>query len=536
MNKQEILENPAKYTAQQLANFIIDGLVTFKELQEETNGLFDVRKRKEVEHILQVADDEEWEKALQENTEEAFRKYLDKFPNGKHAEDAKKSIRKAQTEEEHKKDEEDYRNVDKNSTKELQDYINKHPNGAHVKEAMQLINDLNKGIITPRNPSTLISDIKAIETAKADYPNRASQETAIIQIITEYLDNGYVSKEEFIQLVSDDHNLLGSSIVKQLVDNGVITSQDLLDAGIDPKFIQKMMKQVPTIQLDWVEPPTKINKQSTEVYFWGITYSGKTCALAALLSVAQSGKVATFDPDNDSQGYGYMTQLANILEPGEVSPLMEGTSEDCFYEMGFDLKAGKRIHPITLIDMPGELMHFMYIYHTNPQSIPTSKLELFDTMHNLLIDNRTRNRKIHIFVIEYGAERKSYRNVPQRTYLDGAFQYLKSTKIFKKDTDAIFILLTKVDKIKGGNRKEQIKQYISDNYSNLKQLLDDICDSNEINGGKVEVIPFSVGDVCFQDYCKFNPEAAENLLRIILRRSASNKKGKIMSWIYKLMR
>lgn len=495
--KQEILENVPNYTAQQLANFIIDGLVTLKELQEETNGLFDVKKRREVEHLLQVADDEMWEKALQENTEEAFRKYLDKFPNGKHAEDAKKSIRKAQTEEEHKKDEKDD---------------------------------------TPHNSSTLIIDIKAIETAKDKFPTKTSQETAIIKKITEYLDNGYVSKEEFIQLVSDDHNLLGSSIVKQLVDNGVITSQDLLDAGIDPKFIQKMMKQVPTIQLDWVEPPTKINKQSTEVYFWGITYSGKTCALAALLSVAQSGKVATFDADNDSQGYGYMTQLANILEPGEVSPLMEGTSEDCFYEMGFDLKAGKRIHPITLIDMPGELMHFMYIYHTNPQSIPTSKLELFDTMHNLLIDNRTRNRKIHIFVIEYGAERKSYRNVPQRTYLDGAFQYLKSTKIFKKDTDAIFILLTKVDKIKGGNRKEQIKQYISENYRNLKQLLDDICDSNEINGGKVEVIPFSVGDVCFQDYCKFNPEAAKNLLRIILRRSADNKKGKIMSWIYKLMR
>lgn len=497
--KQEILENPANYTAQQLANFIIDGVVTLKELQEETNGLFDVRKRKEVEHILQVADDEMWEKASQENTEEAFRKYLDKFPNGKHAEDAKKSIRKAQTKEESKPDE---------------------------------------GPIKPHNPSTLIIVIKAIETAKDEFLTKTSQETAIIKIITEYLDNGYVSKEEFIQLVSDDHNLLGSSIVKQLVDNGVITSQDLLDAGIDPKFIQKMMKQVPTIhiQLDGVKPPTKINKQSTEVYFWGITYSGKTCALAALLSVAQSGKVATFDADNDSQGYGYMTQLANILEPGEVSPLMEGTSEDCFYEMGFDLKADKRVHPITLIDMAGELMQIMYLYHTDPQSIPTSKLKLFDTMHNLLIDNRTRNRKIHIFVIEYGAERKSYRNVPQRTYLDGAFQYLKSTKIFKKDTDAIFILLTKVDKIKGGNRKEQIKQYISDNYSNLKQLLDDICDSNEINGGKVEVIPFSVGDVCFQDYCKFNPEAAKNLLRIILKRSASNKKGKIMSWIYKLMR
>ena len=82
----------------------------------------------------------------------------------------------------------------------------------------------------------------------------------------------------------------------------------------------------------------KIHKQSTEIYFWGIPSSGKSCALGAILSVAASGKVAhSMDADTESQGYGYMTKLINLFQNGEIGTLMEGTSVDSFYEMGFDL-------------------------------------------------------------------------------------------------------------------------------------------------------------------------------------------------------
>ena len=43
------------------------------------------------------------------------------------------------------------------------------------------------------------------------------------------------------------------------------------------------------------------------------------------------------DADTESQGYGYMTKLINLFQNGEIGTLMEGTSVDSFYEMGFDL-------------------------------------------------------------------------------------------------------------------------------------------------------------------------------------------------------
>lgn len=82
----------------------------------------------------------------------------------------------------------------------------------------------------------------------------------------------------------------------------------------------------------------EIHKQSTEVYFWGIPSSGKSCALGAILSVAANGRIArSMDPDTESQGYGYMNYLINLFHDGRIGTLMGGTPIEAFYEMGFDL-------------------------------------------------------------------------------------------------------------------------------------------------------------------------------------------------------
>ena len=42
-NKEQILENVQEYTAFELANFIKEGIVSFKELCNETDGCFPAR-------------------------------------------------------------------------------------------------------------------------------------------------------------------------------------------------------------------------------------------------------------------------------------------------------------------------------------------------------------------------------------------------------------------------------------------------------------------------------------------------------------
>ena len=341
-----------------------------------------------------------------------------------------------------------------------------------------------------------------------------------------FINEKKISKDEFLKKIAEDHNLLNAGVVKRLINKGTISVADLLGINIDRLFIQKMFNGESAQSFSTPEKLEKINKQSTEVYFWGIPSSGKSCALGAILSVAASGRVArSMDPDTESQGYGYMMKLINLFQNGEVGTLMEGTSVDSFYEMGFDLVDNdSKIHPITCIDMAGELMRCMFKANAGDPMSETDEIML-DTMTKVLIDNRSTNRKMHIFVIEYGAENRLYEGLPQRVYLEGAVSYIKNTGIFRKDTDAIYIMITKADKAKNATR-ETFTNYINDKYLGFYNGLEQICKDNEINKGKVEKLAFSLGDVCFQNYCRFNSRPAENVVNLILQRSASYRGGK----------
>ena len=282
------------------------------------------------------------------------------------------------------------------------------------------------------------------------------------------------------------------------------------------------------------QPITKITKTPcTEVYFWGIPSSGKSCALGAILSSANSGKGAakSMQRDPDCQGYGYMNRLANLFKSnGTIGMLPEGTAISSTYEMGFILEdENGREHPITCIDLAGELIRCMY-KHDAGEPLTDEQQEVLKTLTNILIDKRTDNRKIHFFVIEYGAEDREYEGLPQNIYLEAAVAYIQRTEIFKKDTDGLYLLITKVDKAKAvGNKEllEKLKTYISENYQGFYNGLKKICKDNEINGGHVEILPFTLGTVCFQNYCKFNGNTAATVVRTLINRSYGYKPGKI---------
>jgi hypothetical protein len=153
----------------------------------------------------------------------------------------------------------------------------------------------------------------------------------------------------------------------------------------------------------------------------------------------------------------------------------------------------------------------------------------------ILIDNRSGNRKIHFFVLEYGGEKRTYEGLPQQAYLDAALRYIDRTGIFKNDTDAIYLMFTKVDKLNahGAELVEKLKDYTDEHYRGFYQGLEKICRDREINGGRVERIAFTLGKVCFQDYCLFDGTSAGNVIKTLLKRTKGVKNGK-MSRIGKL--
>lgn len=528
VSKQNILDNVAEYSAEQLVEYIQQGIVNFDELVKDTDGEFDAVKRKKVKELLDHADELAWERVQNEHTIETAQWYLDTFPNGAYRSQAR-SI-KAEIE---KQKEDEYIQtttddawilVDKNSSESLREFVKNFPNSNHVEEANKLINQLLYDEIMGVNADTFVSQIHNFQTDKN--LTIEQKDNNIIDAIEDYIKGNKITKNDFLVKLSDDHNLLSSGVVKRLINQGIILTSDLLNLGIEKAFIQRMFKGDSAITFRTPEKLDRIHKQSTEIYFWGIPSSGKSCALGAILSVAASGRIAkSMDPDTSSQGYGYMTKLIDLFQNGEIGTLLEGTPVDSFYEMGFDLvDKENRIHPITCIDMAGELMRCMYKENAgDPMS--DSDIEMLDTMTKVLIDNRSTNRKMHVFVIEYGAEDRKYEGLPQKVYLEGAVSYIKDTGIFKKDTDAIYIMITKADKAKN-NSPSFFNQYINDKYLGFFNGLEQICKDNEINNGHVEKLAFSLGDVCFQNFCKFDARPAENVVNLILQRSASFRGGK----------
>jgi hypothetical protein len=372
----------------------------------------------------------------------------------------------------------------------------------------------------------LTKQIKAIR-ADATVNN---PENVIFDLIYKYITDNKVSKDDLLAAIAADNNIISGTVAYRLWENRIIT--DFSKAGIERNFITQMMANIHPQSFQAPVSIKKITKSPcTEVYFWGIPSSGKSCALGAILSAASNGRTAkSMQRDPDCQGYGYMTRLANLFKMnGEVGTLPEGTAISSTYEMGFILEDedGKE-HPITCIDLAGELVRCMY-KHDAHEALTKEQGSVLTTLTNILIDNRTNNRKIHFFVIEYGAEDREYEGLPQKEYLNAAVAYIQRTGIFKKDTDGIYILITKVDKAKTNGRElqEKLKSYISNNYNGFYNGLKKICKDNEINGGIVEIQPFTLGNVCFQNFCQFKEDTAATVVSTIIKRSYGYKPGKL---------
>ncbi len=525
-SKQAIIENVEMYSANELVDFIKQGVVTFQELCDDTEGQFSANVRKEVEKIINGSEEDDWLTAKNCHSIEILERYLSTYEKGSHREEARNLISQFEKEREDAAASGAWDKVDKNSENDLKEFCYKYPQNSHCLDAKKLINKLQKERFLGRGVKTLVNEIKKIQANK-DVIDKNGE---IYNTIVNYYERNKINHADLLSMIKTDNNILRASVINLLLENGYLEYEDFTKIGIEEEFVEYLANGVRSQGTDIPEKLERINKKSTEVYFWGIPSSGKSCALGAILSVANNGKLAkTMRKDIDCQGFGYMTRLSALFKTDDkVCTLPEGTSIYSTYEMGFDLIDEKNYsHPITCVDLAGELIRCMYKNGAR-EKLSDDEMSSLDTLTNILIGNRSVNRKIHFFVIEYGAEDRQYEGLEQTEYLEAALRYIERTKIFEKETDAIYLMITKVDKAKAekGQLKNVLSSYISNNYAGFYNGLVQICSDCEINGGKVEVIPFSLGKVCFQDYCLFDEKPASNVVRKLLERSKGFKKGK----------
>ncbi len=543
-SEQAIFDNIDQYTAEDLVKYIREGLTSYERLCNPSNtyGQFSAEKRKQVLDIMQNSDEPDWNAACLANTVEAYQTYLNDHQDGRHRDEARKRKQLALAEQANAElqqaqqqaygeSEQAWALVDKNSKDALKQYADNYPKSPFADEARNILRQIQLDEFMGVGIEALKKRIKDIETDK----RVMQKEITIVNLILDEVDRKHITKDDFLEALKQDHNIVNSGVIRSLFEKNFITLDDFALIGIDRAFVEAMLRHDMPQQFQVPIPISSINRESTEIYFWGIPSSGKSCALGAILSVADNGRVAlSMSKDNTCQGYGYMIRLATLFnDDGNIGVLPEGTSIYSTYEMGFNLHShDKYVHPITCIDLAGELVRCMYKYDAH-EDLTQEEAAALQTLTDVMVNNRSGNRKLHFFVIEYGADDRMYEGLAQRQYLDAALQYINRTKIFQRDTDGIYLLISKVDKAKlhGAELQAELRRYITERYQGFYNGVLNICKQNQINGGEVGIVPFSLGEVCFQDYCRFNANAATAVVRLILDRTGRKKTGMFSSII-----
>lgn len=455
--------------------------------------------------------------------------FIGKYPDSSKLEEAqseKKRIEDAWDESERA-----WRTLDKNDRDSLIKYQHKYRNSTHYTEAGDILDTLDSQDIDYDDNYIL----ERIDEIKKDQRER-NMPGRVVRELENLVREGKYSFDYLCEFICRNPNALDPDMIKGLERKRLITYDNLQRLGINKRFTDAL-KNIDQQRTVYGVPPTimKISNISTEIYFWGLPSDGKSCAIGAILSVAGNGKIAKVKRGLDCQGRDYVDKLEASFKGSEgIVLLPPGTKVTETYEMAFKLKDEKgKFHPITIIDLAGELVR---CFHLKKEEFNEDEKLAWETLERLLISGRSKNRKIHFFVIEYGKKDYIYKGVQYSTYFDAVTKYIGNEHNFlKHDTDAIYIMVTKVDKTgkKGHELEEEIRRFLDKEFLGFCNSLSDYCKSYNINGGKLVCIPFSLGEVCFSDLCIFDDKPASNIVKTLLARSAGFSESTIRKMIQK---
>lgn len=302
-----------------------------------------------------------------------------------------------------------------------------------------------------------------------------------------------------------------ASIIKDCISKGDLTFEDLSNEGLDIKTLNSLKHYCSANRFTIFKnisdlPPMEEGR--TDLYFVGLPGTGKSTMLAGLLSIANKEGVLMPDTYNND-GAIFQTQLISDLNRGV---LPKATASGSYNYIALSLKDESNIkHPFNVIEVPGELYVSMF---NNPN---------ISDFLNYINNN---NKKILVFVIDSLAHDRGY--VDSGNQLDQNLVYVNILNMLKNNgvleqTDAIYVVANKFDAIKENrypfdNRQhsEIALEFLQNEFKNLiNNCIDSRDESN--NKFKIKILPFSIGDVCYEDIVNnlnvdYSKEVIENLL------------------------
>lgn len=468
-----------------------------KYLEIYSNGKY----KGEVEEYL-------WRDAIDRNDMNGYMAYLNGYPQGVHAAEVDDKV---------------WEIAKTNGT--IPAYLQFFPTGSHVDEASSLQAEQKieeeaweeaKSFNTPESYQVYIDRYpKGLHFSEAD--NRISQ--LMID-----------KKESIIKALSEDRNAYPLNYIKSVLR---VTKEDLTDRIKDSSgtirndVLKSWDKNPKNFQMG--KTPTSIPKGSTEVYFWGVPGSGKTCAMAAILSRAR--QMGCFAPRR-GEGLGYMNELSTMFiserdRPAVCLPPASDVDTTQYLPLTLNEKIegrnGKQIikqHNLSVIEISGEIFE---CFSREVEGKPYKSREHQETYEQLKEYLRSDvNPKYHFFILDS----KPLRDSDQMLYLQNAALYFQDEGVFNATTQGISLIVTKSD-VLSPNRNEWVEcaknaatTYFDSLVTQLKAIVGDPKEGGlGLSDGTLQVIPLSIGEVFFQSLCLFDPEPATVLVNLLVEYS-----------------
>ncbi len=347
-----------------------------------------------------------------------------------------------------------------------------------------------------------------------------------LDTISRRRENDLYEHSRILNSIRLNPNTYTPADIQNFLSRGILTRSELVQQCEIPDSAIDNIPNIRQVNLSLGEPPESIPAGYTEVYFWGGPGSGKTCALGAVLQMADYNgylRIAT------GPGYNYATQLKNIFshdnQANDYLPAPSPVDTTQYLPFTLQKPGERRIRSVSLIELSGEIFECFHWKNGNMPFPTRSHEETFNSLNMFL---SSRNKKLHFFFIDAGRENRPDRfGLTQGDYLQAAATYFTNNRLFDKTTDAIYVVLTKSDLLVDENGRHVTREnrdtYAVDylrtqRYSSFINVLKNICDKYSINGKKLSVVPFTLGKVYFQQICDFDGETASKIVEILLNR------------------
>lgn len=320
----------------------------------------------------------------------------------------------------------------------------------------------------------------------------------------------------------------------QYITSGALTMTDL----VDDSFVltdrgYSHIKQYPTLSSEQRQLPVSTEAApessagNTDIFFFGVSGSGKTCVLAGLLSLA--GQLGfSFDPKGPGGGGNYAMDLSNYARRSMLPPATDQGMVQVI-DAEIDDEAGNN-HKLAFIEMSGEkTARFASMDHSD------SLDDLGPGAAGLLTNG---NPKVIFFVIDpindkdinLGQNATSAISVKQSNVLDCVSSLLDKNPDLMSDVVAMHIILTKSDTLGDFINKDVVMDRLqSDGYAPVLQRMKNICQKYDINkatGFEVGLFPFCVGRFMPGDVYTFDGTDSLKILRVVQANTQSvRRKG-----------